>query len=441
MKKGFTLIEIIIAISIVLLIGAGTTFFVINNKSDNKIEKLTKQILEAGNVYINTENDKNGNLYAKQILNGKKGVKIPVSNLKNSGYITEKQVNELYKYKGEPEAGQDYFVAFINGEGTSEDYCKNGSTLSIASWTMSIGDNLYLCNVNNDEDTKDEESETLFQRLLSVDCPAPPSSFSLPSNWTTKYVSDFSTNLNSSYGNYFYDSAGYVVLIEKGGLADYKYYMNYTNQYYKYTGIVNNNYVDISGTLFRIISFDEEKMTLITENSISDTNWFSNIKIRNGFLFDTNSTSRNITLEELQNAGISITGKFSVKDSTEKRYYYNMGGNIWFVKDGYLDTYINNSYLSTGDSIYVSDDSSGTLEKGCVINNKCLNGEQLPDKNDTDAIGCIKGFYAPYKTLNSFINKHTICGTRPVIEIKIDKLYWDRNWEGTGTLYDPYYIY
>ena len=57
MKRGFTIIEIIISLVIILSIGVSVIFVVINNKKDNNLINISKQILEAANLYINIEKD------------------------------------------------------------------------------------------------------------------------------------------------------------------------------------------------------------------------------------------------------------------------------------------------------------------------------------------------------------------------------------------------
>ena len=141
MKKGFTLVEIIISIGLILIVGVSTTFFVISKNNNNELDKITKQILEAASAYVKVEKDKNGNTYANEIVNGSKGVKIPLSNLVNRGYIKEEQANIIYENNDELEDNKDYYVMFVED---SENYCDDGSYVSVTSW-MDKGDNIYLC--------------------------------------------------------------------------------------------------------------------------------------------------------------------------------------------------------------------------------------------------------------------------------------------------------
>ena len=166
MKKGFTIIEIIISISLVLIVGVFATFFILNNKKNNELEKVTKEILEAANAYVKIEKDNNGNTYANKIVSGAKGVKVPLTNLVNSGYIKEELANKVYDLNDKLEDNQDYYVMFV--EDTSN-YCDDVSYITISSW-MDKGDNIYLCDNKDKGDgspvTKKDGTE-LYKTLRS----------------------------------------------------------------------------------------------------------------------------------------------------------------------------------------------------------------------------------------------------------------------------------
>lgn len=88
MKKGFTIIEIIVCVALIGILGISSILIAINN-NDNDLEKITKKVLEAANVYVETEKDENGNNYLEEVSKGAKGVQVPLSLLVNKGYIKE----------------------------------------------------------------------------------------------------------------------------------------------------------------------------------------------------------------------------------------------------------------------------------------------------------------------------------------------------------------
>lgn len=147
-KKGFTLIEIIIAITLIVLIGGVTTTLVIKSNNNKKtLEEITKKVLEAANVFIETEKDELGNYYSKGINSGGKGVRIPLNTLVDKGYVKESDSNEIKKLSKLTDS--DYYVLLVDGDyPEKQDYCKTGALLTIASWTIDDTKKdkpIYLC--------------------------------------------------------------------------------------------------------------------------------------------------------------------------------------------------------------------------------------------------------------------------------------------------------
>lgn len=242
MKKGFTIVEIIISISIILIIGVSATFFIVNNKN-NELTNITKEILEAANTYIKIEKDKNGNIYANEIVSGKKGVQIPLSNLVNSGYIKEEQANIIYKNNESLDNDKDYYVMFIEN---TENYCDDGSYVTIASW-INKGEDVFLC------DNRSSKSNTLFDKI----------------------VSDFEANGKTSceiYPSFSKDSG--LCMIKDKELYDTD------SIFYWYKGPGLNNYVKINNELFYIVRTTEDNDVILVKkepliNSGSE-NFFKN---------------------------------------------------------------------------------------------------------------------------------------------------------------------
>lgn len=166
-KKGYTLIEIIITIGIVLIVGTiSIVSFNVNNKINRELESITNSILTAANLYIKTELDENGSNYLTKIQNGNKGVKIPLTNLVNNGYIKEETINKLYDLKNDTKQdGKSYYVMFVEN---TNNYCDDGSFVTISSW-MDEGNNVYLCDYNG---AKNNNSlyETIINMPFNTDC-------------------------------------------------------------------------------------------------------------------------------------------------------------------------------------------------------------------------------------------------------------------------------
>ena len=85
MKKGFSLVEIIISISLILVIGmcAFIGFNVIQKNNKIKtLESMNDQILSAANLYIETNTEIKDKLFTSA-----NGLKIPLTTLENAGLV------------------------------------------------------------------------------------------------------------------------------------------------------------------------------------------------------------------------------------------------------------------------------------------------------------------------------------------------------------------
>ena len=84
-KKGFTLIEIIVCLSLVTIIGVFSFFgvrLVNNNIRINKLSQITDKAIQAAQVYIETNKEASSQLYRE-----KNGVVVPLNVLVNEGFI------------------------------------------------------------------------------------------------------------------------------------------------------------------------------------------------------------------------------------------------------------------------------------------------------------------------------------------------------------------
>ena len=268
MKKGFTLVEIIISITLVLIIGVSGTFFVVNKNKKADLESVTNTILEAANLFAKSERDKDGIIYRNKVLTGGKGVKIPLSTLLSEGYIDENMANIVYNNAtlGNPDEGKDYYVMVL----TDSNYCDEGATVTITSW-MDLEDGektLYLCDYNVENEVCEDSVCESEQQLNLIDNILKNAHVPLKTSISTDDFDEIES-LVALVGTT--ESAGTVYLSKKNGL----YRKNDIDFYYR--GVVTNNYVDILGDSFRIISFNKDNYTmkLITEYSISSDYYLS----------------------------------------------------------------------------------------------------------------------------------------------------------------------
>ena len=239
-KKGFTLIEIIVSISLMILIGIGSFFTInlINKKEDNNLEKL----INAANVYLNIETDENGITYENGLLNGGVGVSIPIKVLLQSGYITEDYVKTLEKYEDGFNRETSYLLAAIYSTESSE--C-NGNMISFTgNWSVSLTEPVYICPYSIEGETK---KQTLYNKIFD----------------------DFENN----------GLAGCIPGKENGLclLKGSDKTLNNKSVYY-YTGYVENNYVKIGDELFNIIRTTEDgNVKLVYSKPLSSNSYSKRI--------------------------------------------------------------------------------------------------------------------------------------------------------------------
>lgn len=139
MKKGFTLIEIIICITLITIIGVGSFIGVklVNDKiKTTKLEQITDKAIEAAQVYIETNKESYDQLY-----NNKNGVSLPLQLLVDKGLLNIDNTDLTPK-----DLKDEYVITFLGGTGSGEsENCEQ--ITSTASW----GDDkeIYLC-MNSD---------------------------------------------------------------------------------------------------------------------------------------------------------------------------------------------------------------------------------------------------------------------------------------------------
>ena len=262
-KKGFTIIEIIVCISILTIISTITiTVSFLNGKQD-EIKKATNNILNAAEIYVNVSKDENGINYIKQIENGKGGVKIPINELVSNGYVKKEDANIIYnKYKNTKKLkdDEDYYILLADGSYNKTDYyfCENNEYMLEASWFIDSNKTLYLC---NNKSSYNEETNTIFDKVIS-------------SNGNIEVLNSpiELENYNIALKSQISGSYAISYTSKQNGLFQSNI-LGEENSFWYFRGNVTNNYVKINDDIYRILNFIKEEsgniyFRLISENEI-----------------------------------------------------------------------------------------------------------------------------------------------------------------------------
>ena len=258
-KKGFTLIEIIVCL--VLIIGIGTISTVTLIKKDNKkLDDLTKKIIDATNIYINVEKDENGNYYSYGIESGAKGVYVSVNTLEEKGYISSDIVKTLEDKTGK---NNNYIFVSKSIKNSTDEVCNNTLPQSYnVSWNGT--ETIYLCPYGNDVGDGDDggdgdillvkkykDNSALFNTLISQ-------------KYSTSCHKKANGNLEFSYGTH---SDGFCFALGEDVTEN-------EQPVWYYEGDVDNNYLIIDGLknsngtdkLFKIVRTVENRSVKIIDS-------------------------------------------------------------------------------------------------------------------------------------------------------------------------------
>ena len=266
-KKGFTLIEIIIAIVLISLIGVTSVVTVtkVNEKKELKnIQKMNSNLTNALEVYLSNHSE-----IEENIISNVKAAVVTLEHLKNEGLIQEGLVNpsdgKKFDYK------KSYFMLSYGGTGTSATFsgsndCENNQIgiNVIKSWDLSqfnSSDVIYICPVKDysSEITDLQNSiNDLGSQLADIESKINESSASESTKEKLKIDSLFSDLTYTAKGS---NPNNYVIFEVSSDSSKLSYFPNNADK-----------------NLWRILSIDEKgKIKLIYSQAVKSNN-FSNYK-------------------------------------------------------------------------------------------------------------------------------------------------------------------
>ena len=152
MKKGFTLIEIIVSITLIVIIGVGSFVgvrYITNKVRINRLNQITDKVIQAAEVYLESNSEARTHLY-----NNGEGVVIPIKLLVNEGLLTLENTDIK-----ESDYEKEYVVTAL-GSTTQSEKCVTITTN--ASWNLSSTTPLYICtDTNGNQNLKTVNPDTI----------------------------------------------------------------------------------------------------------------------------------------------------------------------------------------------------------------------------------------------------------------------------------------
>ena len=265
--KGFTLIEIIVCISLISIICV-ITFVSISKSNNSKIEKFYSQFDDALEVYLSTHSEIYDNIY-----NNVEGAVITLNALKNEGLISDDiidpETDSIIDYENKYYLLSDA-VLLSNVENLEEgiEQCDGMVEISVLkSWEtlkdkVDTSDVIYIC-PKNESDINNETSNTteLEERVSKLETILQRMSMN-----DKNYVI-FDVNSDTSKLAYFPNNAGnndsqdyndiWRIVTNKNSSSDYTLMYNQN---------INTNYSSLFPTVNDIISYDSKSLTKFTKN-------------------------------------------------------------------------------------------------------------------------------------------------------------------------------
>lgn len=360
-KKGFTLVEIIVCLVLILLVSGSFLGIVLynKNKKEEKVLEVTKKIQEAAGVYlaINKEID---DTIEQNILNGGSGYVISLRTLLDAGYIGDNHIKTLEDNGVVVDPDKDYMLAAVF---SNTNHCDNNeSTITIeASYQLENSSNYYLCNFTTEKNyllydldggnfTDNSPIVELFPKGSNIKLKSATSSLVKKDNisnikynfkeWNTKKNcagTTLSGNMLLNDNKVVYACYDKQIMEKKVTLKEMMKSANFSNNigkaavskewcdnnshnddivcnenglfidrdktngvtYYYFRGAVENNYVKLADKLWRILWINSEnKVKLILDDSI-------NLKVTNldgnSIELGKDSTVLNMYIADIQN--------------------------------------------------------------------------------------------------------------------------------------------
>ena len=179
-KKGFTLIEIIICVGMLTVIAVGSIVgihLVNKNLVKKGLEQITDKAIKATQVYIETNNEAQNQLYEKQ-----NALYLPIKVLVNEGLLSLKGTN-----LSEKDIKNKYTITALSTPTGNEEDCVDISTKT--SWDESKA--IYICTYNKANDGKDGQDgstiiggdTTIINNLITINSNQYIAKGANPNNW------------------------------------------------------------------------------------------------------------------------------------------------------------------------------------------------------------------------------------------------------------------
>ena len=171
-RKGFTLIEIIICISMIVLIGVGSFVgisLVNKNLVKKGLEQITDKAVKATQVYIETNEEAKTQLYTE-----KNAIKIPIKVLINEGLLSLKGTNLSDK-----DIKNKYTITALSTPTGNKKDCVDINTKT--SWDESKA--IYICTYSKSDDGSGGNENTVVEKLISINSNQYTAKGANPNNW------------------------------------------------------------------------------------------------------------------------------------------------------------------------------------------------------------------------------------------------------------------
>lgn len=209
-KKGFTLIEIIVAIALIAVIGTASFVGVKYALDSNKITSLSQvedEILNALKIYLETDDIANKQLYGKE-----SAVVTPIKLLINKGLLDLSNTDI-----SEEDIEKNYVVTAFMSNVTGDYQCMEAKDLrTITSWDESLSQPLYICTSLQVSGDDTDEIRDYMEKSNDVDFTS--ERYYLDPNYN--YAKFTKNGVEYSYRILYVDTDNTYVLVKNGTFGD-----------------------------------------------------------------------------------------------------------------------------------------------------------------------------------------------------------------------------